>query len=181
MFEFELILKQQPTRARITGFSNDRRVIRPTIVQLVAREDSHELKILPEAVARSLLCAIFLIEVEPASKICTDSTGYDKNAALRSQDNLLGNAISSVHFLHDLDMSRGMFFVFSDLAIRTPGKYMLKCCLIDLSSDKSRFPVSATVFSKPFPVQSPRNYSGAPAHSKLARHFHRQGVDMKIY
>ncbi|KAJ1977722.1 hypothetical protein H4R34_003472 [Dimargaris verticillata] len=102
--------------------------------------------------------------------------------------NLIGSTVVSAQCLNDLNGQPGLFFVFSDLAIRTEGMFSLKFNFVPLGSGPAdswapidrNWQVCCLAHSSPFEVFSPRKFPGLTESTELSRCFADQGVKISI-
>nr|KAJ3420527.1 hypothetical protein HK105_005562 [Polyrhizophydium stewartii] len=71
--------------------------------------------------------------LEAASADATISATARKATADQYCDLLVGTHLARSRVLFDLDDSQGMFFIFGDLGVRSPGKYILKCSVLSFN------------------------------------------------
>ncbi|KAI8906824.1 velvet factor [Gorgonomyces haynaldii] len=119
---YELVIRQQPLRGRMSGNSmsqkRDRRLITPPLIlQLVKYE--HDTKIRVDESYSQFLCHLKLVRT-PHPKRRTTSFEL-------AMDELLGTPLSECVLLTDDTNRQGMFFIFPDLGIVSPGFYQISC------------------------------------------------------
>lgn len=106
--------------------------------------------------------------------------------------NLLGSTSTCGQLLHDTEGNTGIWFVFSDLSVRSEGQFRLKARAHDLMPKQSIFepqgsigaedkaPCLATEYSNVFTVFSAKKFPGVPNSTELSRCFADQGVKLAI-
>ncbi|KAJ3013468.1 hypothetical protein HKX48_005738 [Thoreauomyces humboldtii] len=205
----ELIIRQQPNRARMCGFgTKDYRPVDPApILQLIRKEGDQIL--LDYKQATWLVCHASLwsadgtedrgVVLNPGSALharrsepmfaASDSPTSERDVQVHGLTNLtppkgyasvlVGSLVSPCHVLTDVDGTKTMFFTFPDLSIRTSGQYMLKFSLYDISRDASHAVASA--ISDVISVYPPKSFPGMTAESsQLAKCLARQGIRLHI-
>ncbi|KAI8926820.1 velvet factor-domain-containing protein [Entophlyctis helioformis] len=217
-YRYEMVVRQQPQRARMCGFSNarDRRLLNPPLILQVTMHDGNNNRHLV-SMDRSpyLICHASLWSADgrhhysavlnPRSSSATpvafkedieSRTAMGPLANERSLNAagvvitdansdqfcevLVGNPISKCSVLFDLDDTQGMFFVFPDLGVRSPGRYTIKCSVIDLDMTNPVFSAVGCVFTNTFEVFSPKNFPGSVESTLLCKAFARQGVLLHV-
>ncbi|KAI8814590.1 velvet factor [Cladochytrium replicatum] len=199
---YELIVRQQPSRARMIGFGEkDRRPIDPPpIVQLrIFNENGDSLDVRnddeetivdghlgssmfndPHLSATSMQGQHHEHQVQSGhapQKSLSVSLGSNPPVALAQV--LVGSLVSPCHVLADVDGTKGMFFVFSDISVRVGGKYRLKFLLYDVKpGDMSRF--KASVMTDIFTVYHPKEFPGMADSTPLSKCLAKQGVRIHI-
>ncbi|KAI8908355.1 velvet factor [Gorgonomyces haynaldii] len=173
--KFGIEIVQQPKKGRMTGFSDDNRPLAPSLIlQLKCNQE------ISECDTTQLICTVDCHLLEPASRISTDRMGMDKFKALRTENNIIGNRVSSCHRLEDLSGKVGFYFYYPDLGIRSPGKYEFEISLLNIGLDTGTSKILYTIQSPPFKVVSPKGYSGPPGNSRLSKCFVSQGADSRL-
>ncbi|KAI8825861.1 velvet factor-domain-containing protein [Fimicolochytrium jonesii] len=195
----ELIIRQQPNRARMCGFgTKDYRPVDPApILQLVRRDGDHA--VLNYKQATSLVCHAALwsadgteersVVLNPGSVAVAKKSDQSQNADPASAhpaptaptgyvSALVGSLVSPCHVLTDIDGTRALFFTFPDLSIRTSGQYILKFSLYDMSKDASQ--AMAFAVSEVISVYPPKTFPGMTESSQLAKCLARQGIKLHI-
>ncbi|KAJ3324768.1 hypothetical protein HDV06_006076 [Boothiomyces sp. JEL0866] len=93
------------------------------------------------------------------------------------QENLLGQTTIEGRVLVDPEDGRPkIFFIFSDLYIKTPGCYRLKCQLIDLNQPEITVEELTTEL---FNIYKLNEYKKENVHTMLSKSFELQGVELK--
>lgn len=179
--KFHLKVRQQPKAARACGSGErDRRnVDPPPIVQL---------HIEAEGVSREETFRYLRHEAYVMNCWIYDRTGIHDASHMptehRYQRRLTGSTVGTPFFGKDENGQEGCFFPFSDLSVRTLGKYRLKFNLIMLDTSrpgqKRHFPILAETFSEPFDVYTAKDFPGISESSKLVRALREQGCIISI-
>ncbi|TPX60953.1 hypothetical protein PhCBS80983_g01472 [Powellomyces hirtus] len=184
----QLIIRQQPNRARMCGFgTKDYRPVDPApILQLIRTEASQV--VLDYKQATSLVCHASLWSADG-----TEERGVVLNpgsaAVARRSESLFQN---ESHVLSDPVPPTGYVSVlvgslvtdfdfpaqFPDLSIRTSGQYLLKFSLYDISQDASH--AMAFAISDVISVYPPKTFPGMTESSQLAKCLARQGIKLHI-
>lgn len=180
-FEFELLVRQQPERAKVcTARERERHPVDPpSIVQLciTSAEDR----------AQSYLHNPFVF-------MCVELLAADGGSKLPSTANsLAGTTVSSLYRLKDVDNSDGGFFVFGDISVKIEGFFKLKFSLFEIvtvhsqpnasapkSSQQQEVNYMKSVVSRPFQVYSAKGFPGMAQSTVLSRRFSDQGVRIRI-
>lgn len=174
-------IRQQPVSARSCGYGErDRRTIDPPpILQLSI--DNPDLT--PEELSSHLRYSHYVVH-------CTIWTadGSEECSVIpddgRRQRRLMGSVAASPFAGRDEHGKEGCFFTFSDLSVRTPGKFRLKFAFIalDVFNDKmgKSFPVRCTAMSDVFSVYPPKDFPGMVASTPLAHALKEQGCLIAI-
>ncbi|KAL2912638.1 hypothetical protein HK105_207854 [Polyrhizophydium stewartii] len=183
---YRLVWKQQPDRARMSGFAmRDRRPLDPTpILQVVPATDSKPPSFgdAPYLIAHISLWNADMTHEFTCSHAQADASDDRSEAApdvsLSSQQKqvLLGNMMSTCHVLKDLGGTRGMFFVFPDLAVRLSGTFRLRATMYDLRGSLVGMGPVAHADTGLVTVYSPRAFPGLSELSELGKSFTAQGV-----
>ncbi|KAE8421590.1 velvet factor-domain-containing protein [Aspergillus pseudocaelatus] len=154
--DFELIIRQQPTRACVAGVKEKgRKPVDPQpIVQLRVREAGTYL-------AQHYLQSpyYFMSPVPPSTA-------------------LTGTLVSSLHRLKDEDDSVGGFFVFGDLFVKVEGDFRLKLTLCEMRNGIVTYLTS--IISDRFTVSPPKSFPGMTESTSLSTLFADQGVKLKL-
>ncbi|KAI8149041.1 velvet factor-domain-containing protein [Fennellomyces sp. T-0311] len=157
--QYRLVVVQNPTRARCCGFGEkDKRPINPPpILQLyIARPDG---------------AMQWCSETDNVSHLIVQC---DLFSADRKQNR---------NVLNDLDDRLGIFFIFSDLSVRTEGAFCLRFRFIDLSAGDPltmSTEILHEVYSDPFQVYSAKNFPGMTGTTPLSQCFSRQGIKISV-
>ncbi|KNC97853.1 uncharacterized protein SPPG_06849 [Spizellomyces punctatus DAOM BR117] len=99
---------------------------------------------------------------------------------------LVGSVVSPCVALEDLEEREGLFFVFHDLSIRTPGQYRIRFSLLKLSSKATvdgadpGTPILATAMSDVVSVYQPKRFPGLLGTTELSECFARQGIPIHV-
>ncbi|BDD58329.1 hypothetical protein MPDQ_000415 [Monascus purpureus] len=166
--DFELIIRQQPDRARVAGGKEKERkpVDPPPIVQVRVREEN------------SYLAQHYL--QSPYFFMCCslyDPT-EDRPVPVAPSTALAGTLVSSLHRLKDVDNTDGGFFVFGDLSVKIEGEFRLKFALFEIRKDYVTYLKS--ILSDRFTVSPPKSFPGMAESTFLSRSFADQGVKLRI-
>ncbi|KAI8908331.1 velvet factor-domain-containing protein [Gorgonomyces haynaldii] len=168
MFQHELVIVQSPVRGRMSGFSapKDTRLIGPQLIlQLVCRSKDGTVLVLPDT--SRLLTKVVLLEDDVPAKL-----NPSPNRAKGHDSNLLGNPVACCRVLRGLDGEMGMYFIFPDLGIRSPGRYRLQCFCMEIDLESACFPVTATTTTAQFRVYAPKSFPGPLGNYLENRHVH---------
>ncbi|OXV11953.1 hypothetical protein Egran_00283 [Elaphomyces granulatus] len=171
--DFELIVRQQPKRARVAGgkekegLSPERKPVDPPpIVQLKIREESSYLaQHYLQSPYYFMCCSLY------------DAT-EDRPAPVQPSTALAGTLVSSLHRLKDIDNADGGFFVFGDLSIKLEGDFRLKFTLFEMRRDN--VVALKSILSDRFSVLPPKSFPGMLESTLLSRSFADQGVKLRI-
>ncbi|GFG02799.1 hypothetical protein IFM5058_01115 [Aspergillus udagawae] len=166
--DFELIVRQQPNRARVAGGKEKERkpVDPPPIVQLRVREEG------------SYLAQHYL--QSPYYFMCCSlyDANEDQPVPVPPATALAGTLVSSLHRLKDVDNNDGGFFVFGDLSVKIEGEFRLKFTLFEMRKDVVTYLKS--IISDRFTVSPPKTFPGMQESTFLSRSFADQGVKLRI-
>ncbi|KAB8216534.1 velvet factor-domain-containing protein [Aspergillus novoparasiticus] len=185
--DFELIIRQQPTRARVAGGKEKERkpVDPPPIVQIRVREDGTYLaQHYLQSPYYFMCCSLF----DPSD---------DVPVPVPPSTALTGTLVSSLHRLKDVDNNGmltpvgvvdvklaeltgldGGFFVFGDLSVKVEGDFRLKFTLFEMRKDMVTHIKS--IISDRFTVSPPKSFPGMAESTFLSRSFADQGVKLRI-
>ncbi|KAE8392073.1 velvet factor-domain-containing protein [Aspergillus alliaceus] len=166
--DFELIIRQQPTRARVAGGKEKERkpVDPPPIVQIRVKEEGTYLaQHYLQSPYYFMCCSLF----DPAD---------DVPVTVPPSTALTGTLVSSLHRLKDVDNSDGGFFVFGDLSVKIEGEFRLKFTLFEMRKDVVTHLKS--IISDRFTVSPPKSFPGMAESTFLSRSFADQGVKLRI-
>ncbi|KAL1965045.1 hypothetical protein VTN77DRAFT_6105 [Rasamsonia byssochlamydoides] len=166
--DFELIIRQQPERARVAGGKEKERkpVDPPPIIQLKVREENTYLaQHYLQSPYYFMCCSLY-------------DANEDRPAPVQPSTALAGTLVSSLHRLKDVDNTDGGFFVFGDLSIKIEGEFRLKFTLFEMRKDTVTGLKS--IISDRFQVLPPKNFPGMAESTFLSRSFADQGVKLRI-
>ncbi|KAI9034794.1 protein vosA [Aspergillus affinis] len=166
--EFDLNIRQQPTRARVAGGKEKERkpVDPPPIVQIRVREEGTYLSQHYLQSPYYFMC-------------CSLYDGSDDSpVAVSPSTALTGTLVSSLHRLKDVDNTDGGFFVFGDLSVKVEGDFRLKFTLFEMRRDTVHY-LKSTI-SERFTVSPPKSFPGMAESTFLSRSFADQGVKLRI-
>ncbi|KAJ9292958.1 hypothetical protein DTO271G3_8256 [Paecilomyces variotii] len=166
--DFELLIRQQPDRAKMAGSKErDRKPIDPPpIIQLRIRDGNHYL-------AQNYL-------QNPYYFMCISlyDAAEDRPATVQPSTALAGTLVSSLHRLKDVDNSDGGFFIFGNLFIKVEGEFRLMFTLFEMRKD---IVVGLeSVISDRFTVSSQKYFPGMTESTFLSRTFVDQSVKLRI-
>ncbi|KAL1868818.1 hypothetical protein Plec18167_008123 [Paecilomyces lecythidis] len=166
--DFELTIRQQPDRARMTGNKEKERkpIDPPPIVQLKIRQGNYYL-------AQNYL-------QNPHYFMCVSlyDAAEGHPSPIRPSTALAGTLVSSLHRLKDVDNTDGGFFIFGNLFIKLEGEFRIRFTLFEMRND---IVVSLeSVISDRFTVCSPKYFPGMAESTFLSRLFADQGVKLRI-
>jgi hypothetical protein len=176
---FELVVRQQPDRARVCGFGGkDRRPIDPPpIVELVIRDKNG--RVIPEPSDLHL----FILHAGLLS-----GDGERDVSIINAEPNnfrsLMGCTVSNVYSLQNGSDFAGNYFFFSDLSVRMDGVYCLKFSLVNvlhvLTSQDGSSSALATAKTAPFRAYTAKRFPGMLESSDLMKALAYHGVKMVI-
>ncbi|PIG89634.1 nuclear division Rft1 protein [Aspergillus arachidicola] len=166
--EFQLIIRQQPTRARVAGVKEkDRKPVDPQpIVQFQVIEEGNYLAQHYLQSPYYFMCCSLLDPLNDVPVPVPPSTP------------LTGTLVSSLHRLKDEDNSEGGFFVFGDLSVKIEGIFRLKFTLFEMRKGSASHLTS--IISDRFTVSRPKGFPGMTEATSLSRLFADQGVKLKL-
>ncbi|KAE8138856.1 velvet factor-domain-containing protein [Aspergillus pseudotamarii] len=166
--DFELIIRQQPTRGRVAGArEKDRRPVDPQpIVQLRVREEGSYLAQHYLQSPYYFMCCSLLDPLNDIPVPVPPST------------TLTGTLVSSLHRLKDQGNSDAGFFVFGDLSVKVEGYFRLKFTLFEMG--KGIVTHLKSIMSDCFTVYRPKNFPGMADSTCLSRSFVDQGVKLRL-
>ncbi|KAL2857911.1 velvet factor-domain-containing protein [Aspergillus pseudoustus] len=166
--DFDLVVRQQPTRARVAGGKEKERkpVDPPPIVQIRVREEG------------TYLAQHYL--QSPYFFMCCSlyDAQEDTPAPVSPTTSLTGTLVSSLHRLKDVDNTDGGFFVWGDLSVKVEGEYRLKFTLFEMR--KTEVVYLKSIISDRFTVSPPKSFPGMAESTFLSRSFADQGVKLRI-
>ncbi|KAL4919997.1 velvet factor-domain-containing protein [Aspergillus aurantiobrunneus] len=166
--DFDLIVRQHPSRARVAGGKEKERkpVDPPPIVQIRVREEGTYLAQHYLQSPYFFMCCSLYDAQEDAPAPISPSTA------------LTGTLVSSLHRLKDVDNSDGGFFVWGDLSIKIEGDFRLKFTLFEMR--KAEVACLKSILSDRFTVSPPKSFPGMAESTFLSRSFADQGVKLRI-
>ncbi|TPX34171.1 hypothetical protein SmJEL517_g03151 [Synchytrium microbalum] len=179
-FTYEVVVRQQPMRARMCGCGDkDRRAIDPPpILELTVKDENGTIK-------NDIMQSPFLV-MHVTLRTPDGLTPMMTTPRLPGKlPILLGTLVSSPSILQDGDGKRGCYFIFPDLSVRLEGTFTLNFTLVNLEGDPQQLAgqpsrVAATTLSEVFKVYSPKAFPGMSESSKLSRAFAQQGYRIPI-
>ena len=132
---------QNPEKARCCGFGEkDRRVIDPPpIVELKATLHGQHLSLnSADTKLFSVQCDLFSSDTRHRCSLVYPPPYYSAQEGVMIKSpplrNLLGSVVSNAYVLYNLENERGVYFVFSDLSVRTEGEFTLQFRFNDLDA-----------------------------------------------
>ncbi|KAL1931852.1 hypothetical protein VTP01DRAFT_8908 [Rhizomucor pusillus] len=164
--QYQLIVRQQPVRARLCSFKEkvDRRPVDPPpIVQLICPNATHD---------NYLQDPSFFLYATLATP---DGQDFHFSHGNRTT---AGSVVQSLHKLKDINDQYGGFFIFADISVRHEGQFKLKFTLFRINQNTVQR--LAAVYSDVFTVHSPKNFPGMSESSVLTRCFSDQGVRIRV-
>ncbi|KAL4792148.1 velvet factor-domain-containing protein [Aspergillus venezuelensis] len=166
--DFDLVVRQNPSRARVAGGKEKERkpVDPPPIVQIRVREEGTYLSQHYLQSPYFFMCCSLYDAQEDAPAPISPSTA------------LTGTLVSSLHRLKDIDNSDGGFFVWGDLSIKIEGDFRLKFTLFEMR--KNEVVCLKSILSERFTVSPPKSFPGMAESTFLSRSFADQGVKLRI-
>ncbi|KAL5036743.1 hypothetical protein RTP6_004269 [Batrachochytrium dendrobatidis] len=185
---YTLCIVQHPLQARMSGYSiRDRRPLDPTpIVQVVVPDDISDLQSFEDS--PFLVAQASLWKPDMHTELCTAASAPvsdlvagtapapDLPPKSRNSQILLGSIVVACQLLTNIAGERGLYFVFTDLSIRTSGFFRLQISLYDLRRATPRMRPVYEIFSNEFQVFTPKAFPGMSETTLLCKHFIRQGV-----
>ncbi|KAJ3166110.1 hypothetical protein HDU88_003657 [Geranomyces variabilis] len=193
----ELIIRQQPNRARMCGFgSKDYRPVDPAPILQLMRRDEYGRPVVDYQEATTLVCHASLwsadgseersVVINPAGLPTRFETLPPQEAHVFANQapgeayvsTLCGSLVSPCYVFTDLDGQKTLFFAFPDLSVRTSGQYSLRFSLFDIGQDSSH--AIAFVLSGLIEVYPAKMFPGMTESSALSKCLARQGVKLHI-
>ncbi|KAJ2004383.1 hypothetical protein GGI04_001611 [Coemansia thaxteri] len=191
--EYQLVLVQQPLRARVTSpGERDRRPVDPCpIIQLqVVRSDGVEDY---THVENALVMQATLYDETGTHKVAADGSPViaashqptEARPTVRACDfPILGSPISSMHYVRDLSEQLGLFFCFPDIRVRASGQFRLLFSLFELPSTSPNNTRPAfthiNIMSGVFTVYTAKDFPGVGESTPLSKKLSGQGVSIPI-
>ncbi|RAL03956.1 protein vosA [Aspergillus ibericus CBS 121593] len=166
--DFDLIVRQQPNRARVAGGKEKERkpVDPPPIVQIRVREEGTYLaQHYLQSPYYFMCCSLY-------------DASEDNPVPVAPSTALTGTLVSSLHRLKDVDNSDGGFFVWGDLSVKIEGDFRLKFTLFEMRKDIVTHLKS--IITERFTVYPPKSFPGMAESTFLSRSFADQGVKLRI-
>ncbi|KAF7721543.1 hypothetical protein EC973_004500 [Apophysomyces ossiformis] len=170
--QYELVVVQQPLRARMCGFGDkDRRPISPPpILQLFVKQKEHILNPIDVDVSfLVVLCDSWQEDGKTEANLVLHPAfpTADMSSTLKMR-NLVGSSVASAVKLYDIHGELGIFFVFQDISFRTEGRFRLGFSLVNVGSpythttitNSSPIHVPARVYTEPFTVYTAKKFPG---------------------
>ncbi|KAM3416928.1 hypothetical protein BST61_g8516 [Cercospora zeina] len=93
---------------------------------------------------------------------------------------LIGQTVSSLHRLKDINNKDGGFFVFGDISAKKLGQYKLRFSLFDTNKDTDEVVFLGSIDSADFPVVAQRDFGSMSESTHLTRTFSDQGVKLRV-
>ncbi|PPQ63390.1 hypothetical protein CVT24_005655 [Panaeolus cyanescens] len=178
---YHLEIVQNPHRTAEFGMAYLSRVplTPPIIARLIVRDPSGN-SVVPEAELPFLVAHLSLFSGDGMTSLDTGS--YIGQNAAQTPPLLYGHLVATVEQLEDLQGNMGLFFLFSDVSIRTRGRYQLGITLSRISnSNPSGLSNHGTILAQtrtaPFEAVALAEYTAAPP-TRLTQSFIRQGARM---
>ncbi|KAI2812467.1 hypothetical protein CBS115989_10417 [Aspergillus niger] len=166
--DFDLIVRQQPNRARVAGGKEKERkpVDPPPIVQIRVREEGTYLaQHYLQSPYYFMCCSLY-------------DASEDNPVPVAPSTALTGTLVSSLHRLKDVDNTDGGFFVWGDLSVKIEGDFRLKFTLFEMRKDVVTHLKS--IITDRFTVYPPKSFPGMAESTFLSRSFADQGVKLRI-
>ncbi|PWY87641.1 hypothetical protein BO70DRAFT_385899 [Aspergillus heteromorphus CBS 117.55] len=166
--DFDLIVRQQPNRARVAGGKEKERkpVDPPPIVQIRVKDDGTYLsQHYLQSPYYFMCCSLY-------------DASDDNPVPISPSTALTGTLVSSLHRLKDVDNSDGGFFVWGDLSVKIEGEFRLKFTLFEMRKDLVT--QLKTIVTDRFTVYPPKSFPGMAESTFLSRSFADQGVKLRI-
>lgn len=152
----------------------------PIVARLTVRDPSGN-SIVPEGELPFLVAHLFLYNSDGTASLDTGS--YIGRGSADRPPMLYGHLVSTVEPFEDLEGNMGLFLLFSDVSIRTQGRYQLGISLTRITSPETNGLLSehgtplAQIRTQPFDVVPRDEYVAAPT-TRLTQCFIRQGARM---
>ncbi|TYJ57887.1 hypothetical protein B9479_001497 [Cryptococcus floricola] len=198
---YELVVKQQPERARLCSYKEendtiDRRPVDPPpVVELKCLGDQKLAEQLLQSTAFFVRAAIVTAETVPlTSDQASTSSQSDSPFSSRplshpqshyapvrlnlGADAATGEVVQTPERLRLLDGRPAALCIFAKLGVRLPGTFRLKFTLFRTTED-GLMDMAHTI-SEPFEVFSPKLFKGMHESTDLTRHLAAQGVKVKL-
>lgn len=178
---FRLTMRQQPKAARACGSGErDRRNIDPPpIVQLHVEAPG----LTKEEINKYLRYEAYVMNCWIYDETGTNDASH-MPSEYRYQRRLTGSLVATPFYGRDENGKEGCFFPYSDLSVRTLGRYRLKFNLIMLDTTRPgqarHFPILTETFSDPFDVYTAKEFPGINESSRLVRTLREQGCIISI-
>ncbi|KAJ5938131.1 Velvet factor [Penicillium verhagenii] len=166
--DFDLIIRQQPDRARVAGGKEKERkpIDPPPIVQLRVRDEgSYLAQHYLQSPFYFMCCSLYTAQEDDPLPVVLSGP-------------LAGTLVSSLHRLQDVNNSDGGFFVFGDLSVKTVGEFRLRFTLFEMRGDSTIY--LKTAMSDCFTVSPLSSFPGMMESTFLSRSFADQGVKLRI-
>ncbi|KAI8819408.1 velvet factor-domain-containing protein [Fimicolochytrium jonesii] len=195
---YELVVVQQPLRARMCGFGGrDRRLVDPPpIVQLIARHLPSN-RIIEQSVTDPPLlilhASLYNTAGDSPTMIIETPRGKTSSTYMNA---LTGCLVSSAYSLTNIQGRQGVYFMFGDLSVRVEGTFTLlfKLCSIAGSMPSSSeanhhskhlistdvTTVITDILSDPFIVYTAKEFPGMLESTPLTRCFAQQGIRLPV-
>ncbi|GIZ45357.1 hypothetical protein CKM354_000852900 [Cercospora kikuchii] len=93
---------------------------------------------------------------------------------------LIGQTVSSLHRLKDINNKDGGFFVFGDISAKKLGQYKLRFSLFDTNKETDEVVFLGSIDSAEFPVVAQRDFGSMSESTHLTRTFSDQGVKLRV-
>ncbi|KAK3724792.1 hypothetical protein LTR37_000840 [Vermiconidia calcicola] len=93
---------------------------------------------------------------------------------------LIGQNVSSLHRLKDIDNRDGGFFVFGDISCRRVGRFRLQFNLYEFRKDEEQVLFVESAVSEAFTVVNSKEFRGLMESTTLSRTFSDQGVRLRL-
>ncbi|CZT24308.1 uncharacterized protein RCC_10029 [Ramularia collo-cygni] len=165
-----LIVRQQPVRAQVVQENNpkNRKPIDPPPIIELKYDDPRDAANSQWLVSPRTFMMVTLI-------LCKDG-----GEELMPGRNLIGQTVSSLHRLKDINNKDGGFFVFGDISARKIGHYKLRFSLFDTAKDSDQVVYMSGIDSDVFPVLAQRDFGSMSESTHLTRTFSDQGVKLRV-
>ncbi|KAJ1661123.1 hypothetical protein IWQ61_000059 [Dispira simplex] len=198
-WRYELTVVQNPVRARMCGFGEkDRRPLDPPPVVRLDLYDEHNHRVENLSDVSNFVCMATIwsasgqsecsVVVNPSSVPSQPSFPRSSVISLSNPTytrNLVGSAAVTGQYLTDLDHRSQIFFIFSDLAVRTEGRFTLKFTVTRLGGNgygalEADSITQCSTMSDVFEVYSAKKFPGMTDSTELSRCLASQGVKIPI-
>ncbi|KAK0194237.1 velvet factor-domain-containing protein [Armillaria mellea] len=151
-----------------------------------SRQHEEEIEDYSEVQTAGLMCTVDLFPVIPPSPEhpLTDIVHRDRHTGIpilessKMTTSLVGATFVQPNLI-DWEGKRQLMFVFSDLAVRQEGQFLLRYRVFDLfarAHGQSDLTIQAECFGGVFRVYSTKEFPGLPPSTELTKHIQRYGV-----
>ncbi|KXT00123.1 hypothetical protein AC578_3274 [Pseudocercospora eumusae] len=167
--QISMVVRQQPQRAQVVQENNpkNRKPIDPPPIIELKYNDRDDPANAQWLVSPRTFMMVTLINVKE-----TDEFNPGKY--------LIGQTVSSLHRLKDINNKDGGFFVFGDISARKLGHYKLRFSLFDTNKESEQVVFLGSIDSDAFAVLPQRDFGSMSESTHLTRTFSDQGVKLRV-